>query len=171
MSKVRTGLIVLATALASPAGAVVLGPHAAECSTAGRPAMLVRVVGLKSRTGTIRVQTYGGDPAHFFDKGSYLERVEVPTPATGAVEVCMPVPRTGTYAVSVRHDVDGRGNSGASNGGGMSGNPNISLMDVLFKRKPSPAQVSVAVTGRTMVSVVMNYMQGASVRPIAMVVR
>lgn len=167
MSKVYASLIVLASALAAPAGGAVLGPHAAACTDASRPAMLVRVIGLKSRSGMIRVQSYGGDPAHFFDKGSYLERVEVPTPASGAVEICMPVPRAGTYAISVRHDIDGQGNGGASNGGGMSGNPNISLMDVLFKRKPSPAQVAVPVTGRTIVSVVMNYMQGGSVRPIA----
>ena len=167
MSKVRASLFGLAVALASPAGAAMLGPHAAECAAAGRPAMLVRVTGLKSRTGVIRVQSYGGDPAQFFDKGSYLERVEVPTPAVGPVEICMPVPRAGTYAISVRHDVDGQGNGGTRNGGGMSGNPNISLMDVLFKRKPSPAQVGVAVTGRTIVTVVMNYMQGTGVGPIA----
>ena len=57
--------------------------------------MLVRIVGLKARSGTVRVQSYGGDPARFLDKGSYLERVEVQPPAVGPVEVCLPVPQPG----------------------------------------------------------------------------
>lgn len=169
MSKLIAGLIgtsVLIAASAVPVAAAGLGPHAAACA-AGRPGMVVRVLGLKSRTGLIRVQSYGGDPAHFFDKGSYLERVEIALPASGPVEVCMPVARNGTYAVSVRHDVNGTGKAELDDGAGMSGNPNVSLMDILFKRKPSPTQVAVAVRGRTIVSVVMNYVQGASVKPIA----
>lgn len=156
---------VVALGLGVPAGAAILGPHAADC-VEGRVAMLVKVSGLKTRTGMIRVQSYGGDPAHFFDKGTYLERVEVRPPATGPVEVCMPVPRAGGYAVSVRHDVDGDGRSGMSDGGGMSGNPNMSLMDVLFKRRPDPGQVAVAVKGITVVPVVLNYVHGASVGPV-----
>src|SRR4051794_708402 len=74
------------------ATAAIVGPHAAECAAgAGKPAMLVRVLGLKSRTGKIRIQSYGGDPTRYFDKGTYLERVEVATPVNGPVEVCMPV--------------------------------------------------------------------------------
>lgn len=149
----------------APAYAAILGPHAADCA-GGRPAMLVKVSGLKTRTGMIRVQSYGGDPQHFFDKGTYLERVDVRTPVAGPVEVCMPVPRAGSYAVSVRHDVDGDGKSGTSDGGGMSGNPNMSLMDVLFKRRPDPDQVAVAVRGVTAVPVVLNYVRGASVGPV-----
>lgn len=151
------------------AAAAIVGPHAAECAgNAGKPAMLVRVLGLKSRTGVVRVQSYGGNPQHYFDKGTYLERIEVPTPAAGSVDVCMPVPRPGTYAISIRHDVNGSGKSDMSDGGGFSGNPEVSLMDVVFKRRPSPIQVEVKVpAGVTKVPVVLNYIQGGSVKPVA----
>jgi uncharacterized protein (DUF2141 family) len=158
----------IALAACTPAGAELLGPHAGDCVRGtGKPAMLVRVEGLKTRTGMLRVQSYGGDPESYFDKGSYLERVEVAVPRTGPVEVCMPVPRTGNYAISVRHDANANGKSDrSSDGGGFSGNPNISLLDVVFKRKPSAAQVQVHVTGVTAVPVRLNYMQGTSVGPV-----
>ena len=149
-----------------PVRAAVLGPHAEVCA-AGRPAMLVRVQGLKTHGGVIRVQSYGGDPAGYFEKHAYLERVEARIPPSGTVEVCMPVPRSGTYAVSVRHDVSGKGGTDREDGGGMSGNPNLSLMDVVFKRRPSPAQVQIQVhDGVTPVPVVMNYVRGSGFGPI-----
>jgi len=167
MSKVKPFLACLiAVAPLAHAGAAALGPHADACAD-GKPAMLVRIEGLKSRTGTLRVQSYGGDPARYFDKGAYLERVEVHVPPTGPIDVCMPVPHPGTYAISVRHDADGHGGTDVHNdGGGFSGNPNLSLFDVLFKRKPSPAQVQVRVTGVTTVPVKLNYVHGTSVGPI-----
>jgi uncharacterized protein (DUF2141 family) len=158
-------LIAAATPL-SAAGAAVLGPHADACD-GSKPAMLVRVEGLKSRTGILRVQSYGGDPSHYFDKGTYLERVQVHVPSTGPIEICMPVARSGLYAVSVRHDANGNGSTDLRNdGGGFSGNPNLSLFDAIFKRKPSPAEVQVRVTGLVQVPVTLNYVRGTSVGPI-----
>jgi len=157
--------LIAAAPLAS-AGAAMLGPHADACVD-GKPSMLVRVEGLKSHTGIVRVQTYGGDPSHYFDKGTYIERVEVRVPPSGPINVCMPVPRPGVYAVSVRHDANGNGSADFGNdGGGFSGNPNISLFDVMFKRKPSPVQVQIRVAGLTPVPVVLNYVRGTSVGPI-----
>jgi len=164
MLKLSSSLIAGAVALAAPlapAGAAVLGPHAAAC-TPGKPAMLVRVEGLKTRAGMVRVQIYGGDPARYFEKGAYLERVEVKVPASGPVEVCMPVAHAGTFAVSVRHEL---GDGKLADGGGMSGNPDFSLMDVVFKRRPSPIQVQVQVRGLTPVPVTMNYVSGTRVGP------
>ena len=158
-------LIAAATPL-SAARAAVLGPHADACD-GSKPAMLVRVQGLKSRTGILRVQSYGGDPARYFDKGTFLERVELRTPPTGPVEVCMPVPHPGLYAISVRHDANGNGSVDIGNdGGGFSGNPSYSLFDAMFKRKPSPVQVQVRVTSLTPVPVVLNYVHGGSLGPI-----
>lgn len=165
---VAAALVAGSAVAPSFAAAAIVGPHAADCAAGSeKPAMLVRVLGLKARTGLIRVQSYGGDPDHYFDKGTYIERVEVPAPTSGPLEVCMAVPAAGKYAVSIRHDVNGSGKSDMSDGGGFSGNPNISLMDVVFKRRPSPAQVEVKVAGVTKVPVVMNYIQGGSVKPIA----
>lgn len=162
---VLASLIAAATPLCA-VGAAVLGPQADACD-GSRPAMLVRVEGLKSRTGILRVQSYGGDPARYFDKGSYLQRVELRTPPAGPVEVCMPVPRPGLYAVSVRHDANGNGSVDvSSDGGGFSGNPSYSLFDAMFKRKPSPIEVQVHVTGLTQVPVVLNYVHGTRLGPI-----
>ena len=167
MSKLIACLAASAAALASPCGAAILGPHAAQCAAgAGRPALLVKVVGLKSRAGTVRVQLYD-DPATYFDKGAYIERIELRPPAAGPVDICLPAPRAGVYAVAVRHEVSGDGRSDLADGGGMSGNPNLSLMDVVFKRRPSPVQVQVKVDGLTVVSVVMNYVRGTGVGPIS----
>lgn len=162
----RGALLAQAVGLAMPASAAILGPHSAACDGHG-PALLVRVEGLKTRSGIVRVQSYGGDPKHYFDKGSYLERVEVRPAPAGPTEVCLPVPRPGTYAVSVRHDVNGNSKSELDDGGGLSGNPNVSLMDVILKRRPSPAEVEVQVKGATTVPIVMNYVHGMSVGPIA----
>jgi uncharacterized protein (DUF2141 family) len=159
----RRGALV-AAGVAATVGWIAPVP-AASCEGHG-PAMLVEVEGLKTRTGTIRVQSYGGDPRHYFDKGSYLQRLEVATPPAGPVELCLPVPRPGLYAVSVRHDVNGNRKSELADGGGMSGNPEVSLMDVILKRRPSPEQVQVEVKGVVAVRIVMNYVHGASVGPI-----
>lgn len=148
----------------SPAAvsAMMLGPHADACEAGSdRPALLVRIDGVRKREGTIRVQTYGGNPDNWFEKGAYLERVEIVPPANGSIEVCMPVPRAGTYAVAVKHDMGSGGTFGLNNGGGFSGNPSVSVMDVLMKRKPSPNQVQVAVRGVVRVPVTMRYVQGS----------
>jgi uncharacterized protein (DUF2141 family) len=171
MSKLIGAIAVVLAALAAPASAArgaVFGPHVAACSSgSGKPAMLVQVLGLKSRTGIVRVQSYGGDPARFLAKGSWLERIDVPTPKSGAVEICLPVPKSGLYAVSVRHDVNGSGKSDMRDGGGISGNPEVSLTDVIFKRKPDASEIAIRVgAGVTPVPVVVNYVQGGSVRPV-----
>jgi len=154
------------------AQAAVLGPDPQACGTgATGPAMLVHIEGLKSRTGAIRVQSYGGNPDTYFDKGAYLRRIETPVPVNGAIDICMPVPAAGTYAISVRHDVDGSGSTGMKDGGGMSGNPHMSLGDLIFKRKPDPRQVQVSVQGVVRVPIVMNYVRGGSFGPVTMAVR
>lgn len=175
MPKVRSILAPLTAAglgalLCTAAAATPAGPYAAQCGgEAAQPAMLVRVSGFKARTGTIRVQSYGGDPHHYFDKGSYLKRIDLRVPPAGAaLDVCVPVPAPGIYAVSVRHDINGSGSSDRGDGGGLSGNPRLSLFDVILKRKPDPALVAVQVgRGVRVVPVTLNYLSGASFRPVA----
>lgn len=163
-------LAALALAVAGHAArAMPAGPFAARCDAAAQaPALLVRVSGFKTRTGTLRVQTYGGDPARYFDKGSYLKRIDLPVPAAGMLDVCVPVPAPGRYAVSVRHDVDGDGRADRADGGGMSGNPRLTLIDLMFRRKPDPARVAIEVArGVRVVPVTLDYLVGASFRPVA----
>jgi uncharacterized protein (DUF2141 family) len=173
MLKLVVGILAGALAVSSAgARATIIGPEASACgANAAGPAMLVHIEGLKSRTGTLRIQSYGGNPGKYFDKGAYLRRIEIPTPATGDVNVCVPVSTAGTYAISVRHDVDGSGNTGLSDGGGMSGNPRLSLFDVMFKHKPDPRRVQISVRGVVEVPVVMNYVKGGSFGPLSMATR
>ena len=159
------GSILATTPAVAQASAV--GPAAARCN-ANDTAVLVDVSGYKARTGTLRVQIYDANQKTFLEKGKYLERVEVPASrAANASGICMPVDRPGRYVVSVRHDMNGNGKSDRSDGGGMSGNPNTSLGDLIFKRKPSLSQVSFTVGGTTQrVPVVLNYLNGTSFEPV-----
>jgi uncharacterized protein (DUF2141 family) len=171
MSKKRFPLATIAlcaiAALPAAGHAAPAGPFAEACEGANA-AMLVHVTGFKARTGMLRVQSYGGDPDHYFDKGTYLKRIDLRVPAAGPLDVCVPVPGPGRYAVSVRHDLNGSGKTDRSDGGGMSGNPHLSLFDLMFKRKPAPDEVAVGVgNGVKMVPIVLNYISGASFRPIA----
>lgn len=169
MFKLFGKAIVTAAALGgtlSLARAEAMNAAAPICSTGASPAILVHVVGVRSESGTIRVQAYGGDPARYFDKGTYIERIDMPT--AKARDICVPVPRPGTYAISVRHDVNGNGKSDMRDGGGMSGNPSLSVWDLITKSKPDPREVQVQVgSGVTPVRVVMNYVQGGSFKPLA----
>lgn len=172
MSKVGVfaGLALMSSAMAAHAGG--LGPDAQVCASGTGPAILVRVEGLKDRAGPVRVRTFGGDPSSYFDKTKALARVIVDTPPAGPVEICMPVPGPGTYAVDVRHDVNRDGKTNKSDGAGASGNPNVSLFDIVFGRKPSPAKVAVQVgRGVVVVNVTMKYLQGGSLKPIASALR
>ncbi len=151
---------------AMPAMAAPIGPFAAACAGNG-PAVIARVSGLKARTGTVRVQLYASNPATFLEKKAYLQRIDVPARAS-SMDICVPVPKEGRYAISVRHDVNGDGKSDRGDGGGFSGNPDMSLMDLLAKRKPSLARVAFNVGGGTqVVPVTLRYVQGLSFRPIA----
>ena len=169
MSKFRFCLIGLPLAFAAPADATVLGPDATVCERGDGPAILVNVVGFKNRAGTVRARTFGGSPATWFDKKYLLKRTEAGVPSSGAVAICMPVPHAGIYAVDIRHDVNGNGDTDKADGAGASGNPNLSLFDVIFKRKPPVNRVSVQVgTGVTPITVVLKYLSGGSVKPVQM---
>jgi uncharacterized protein (DUF2141 family) len=150
---------------ATPAGAVPVGPYASLCET-GKPAVLVRVSGFKVVQGRVAIKLYASNPSTFLEKGKYLRKVEVPVARGGALDVCVPVPASGRYALSVRHEVGAK--KSRSDGGGFSGNPPLSLLDVVLKRKPSLARVSFQVNGSPrLVPVVLNYLQGGSVRPVS----
>ena len=161
----RVGFAALLVAAMSPApaGAAILGRDAAACMpSASDSAVLVRVTGFKARTGELRVQLYGDNPDDFLAPGKKLRRVELPVTPAGPMAVCVMTPSDGAYAIAVRHDVDGDGKSGWSDGGGFSRNPHISL----FKLKPRLSEVVFHVTGHTAIDVVLNYRQGLTIGPI-----
>ena len=153
-------------AVAAPAAAqAALGPDAAACRTgAGEPALLVDVRGFKSRTGRLRVQVYGSNPADFLASGKKLKRIDVPVTPSGPMQVCVAVPKAGTYAIAVRHDINGNNKSGDWNdGGGFSRNPKLSLL----KLKPKHQQVAIPVgNGVKPISVTLNYRNGLAIGPV-----
>jgi len=148
---------------ATEAEAALLGPDAASCrSGAGEPAVLVNVSGFKRRAGKLRVQLYGSNPAHFLAKGKKMRRIDLPVTQSGEMRVCVAVPKAGSYAIAVRHDVQGNG-SDWNDGGGFSRNPRLSLLD----GKPRYAEVNIPVgNGVKPIDVVLNYRQGLSIKPI-----
>jgi uncharacterized protein (DUF2141 family) len=167
MFKLVSSIATAAAALAllpAAAQATPVGPFASLCAS-GKPAILARVTGFKSATGTVAVKLYQSGP-RFLEKGAYIRKVEVPVTRTGPIDVCVPVPASGRYALSVRHEVTG--DKSRADGGGFSGNPNMSVLDVVLKRKPDPDKVTFSVNGTTqLVPVVLKYIQGGSLRPAA----
>jgi len=163
---VKSLFVTLALMPLSGAGAQasVVGPEAAYCGDgANGPAVLVRVDGFKARSGTLRIQVYGDNPSEFLAKGKKLKRIDLPVTQSGKMNVCVALPKTGRYAVAVRHDLDGNGKSGWSDGGGFSRNPNISLL----KLKPSFEDVAIAVGPEPKaLDVILNYRHGLSIGPV-----
>lgn len=160
-----TSLMALGVA-ATPATAQAIGPQAAHCDR-GEAAVLIHVEGMKARTGILRVQLYEANPRTFLEKGKYVERIEFPVPRSGPLNVCVAVPKPGNYALYVRHDLNGSGKSDKSDGGGFSGNPKLSLMDLAFKRKPDLAKAQFSVGSSTReIRVILNYVQGLSFKPL-----
>jgi uncharacterized protein (DUF2141 family) len=145
--------------------AVVAMPAEAQRSTAGCAAttpyrLIVSVRGLRASSGGVRVQLY--DAAGFLQKGRWLGRVEAPASGRRSVDVCIPVPRPGTYGIAVRHDANANGKSDGGDGGAFSRDPQLSLL----RLKPSFSQVAIPLgAGVSRVTVTMNYRHGFSVGP------
>jgi uncharacterized protein (DUF2141 family) len=159
---------VAASALSVPvlADAAALGPQAALCDS-NKSAVLVTVSGFKKRVGTVSVRLYANNKATFLERNKWLARVDVPVAKSGAMAICLPVAKPGSYAVSVRHDMNGNKKSDRADGGGLSGNPNMSLTDVLLQKKPNIAKSLFSVSTTTArVSVILNYVDGLSFGPV-----
>lgn len=101
-----------------------------RCGPGDGPAVKVTVRGIKSSSGTMRVQTYRGTDSDWLETGRWLHRVETPA-RRGTMTFCLPVPDAGTYAVAVRHDVNGNGDTDLTeDGGGMSNDPSINIFNL-----------------------------------------
>lgn len=128
-----TALALAVAALATPAQAQYrqkIANDMSKCAPGAGPAVKVTVEGVKSSSGVIRVQSYRGTDADWLEKGRWINRVEAPARA-GTMTFCMPVPAAGTYAIAVRHDVNGNGKTDLRNdGGAMSNNPSINIFNL-----------------------------------------
>ncbi len=161
MSNMRLLLVApLLAAMATAAPARVVGSDAKACLT-GKPAMLVRVSGLKKPSGTIKVAVYAAQG--YLAKGGKLRKVVVPVRSTGPMDVCIAVPKAGQYAVAVHHDLNGNGDKDPNDGGGYSGNPTLSIMNL----KPPFGKTAVRVGAAPRhVTVLLQYRDGLSIRPV-----
>ena len=127
------GAAVMAFGLAAPSSAQEyrqeLRHSAAPCRGSG-PAVWINVTEVKESRGTLRIQLYPGTDSDWLERGRWLNRIEVPARA-GNMQVCMPVPSSGNYAIAIRHDVNGNGRTDLrSDGGGMSNNPSINIFNL-----------------------------------------
>lgn len=157
-----SGALLALALVAAPGAAQAMGPDAAACRAGGN-GILVTVDGFRERTGNIRVALYGGDPSRFLARGQTLRKIDLPVSRGGPMRICVAVPEPGRYAVAVRHDIDGNGRSGWSDGGGFSRNPRISLTSL----RPRYENVAISAgRGVTPVNVVLNYRYGLSIHPV-----
>ncbi|GGI67145.1 hypothetical protein GCM10007973_00350 [Polymorphobacter multimanifer] len=168
MAKSCRALAALPLLLAVPAEAQVLGTDAAACAPnttgagASGPAVLVTVIGFKNRDGRLRVQFYPDEQEDYLGSGKYIRRQEVPVTASGNMQVCITVPRPGSYVMVALHDRNEDGKLNVwSDGIGFSNNPRIPL-----GKPPLEKTRFTAGPGITRIDVVLNYMQGLSPRPI-----
>ena len=155
------GAALTALAVSPPASATIVGPDASVC-TAGKPALLVRVNGLKQATGTLKLSIYGNNPAVYLKKQGRLRRVKVPVRGRGPIDVCIAVPKSGRYAVAVHHDLNANGDKDRHDGGGYSNNPRVSITNM----RPPFARTAVSVgQSPARVDVRLLYIRGLSVGP------
>ena len=152
-------LAIAAPATADPREASANDP---TCREGGKPAVLVRVSGLKNGAGKVRVQAYGPGAAKHLKKGGWAGRVDVPLGGRRSVDICLPLPAAGQYSVAVRHDSNANHKSDWNDGAGFSRNPKLSLLG-----RPSFGQTAIPVkAGPTRINVVLNYRSGMSVGPV-----
>jgi uncharacterized protein (DUF2141 family) len=126
-----------------------------KCRDGAGSAVNVQISGITPAKGMLRVQLYPGTAADWLKTGRWLNRIELPARGSTAT-VCMPVPGPGTYAIAVRHDVNGNGKTDLrADGGGMSNNPSINIFNL---GKPSYEKTAFAVgTGVKTISIRMRY--------------
>jgi uncharacterized protein (DUF2141 family) len=91
------------------------------------------VIGLKDRTGQLKLEVYPATESDFLADdnvlvmaGKTFRRVEVPVPADPVPRLCIRIPGPGTYAVSLLHDRDNNHRFNWQRDGiGFSRNPKI----------------------------------------------
>lgn len=157
-------LLPMVAASALPAG-LAGDTHACD----GGPAVLVRVVGLKDRTGQVRVELYPGTDEDFLAprkvlraQGKLFKRIDTPVPPHGAMQVCVSLPGAGRYTLSVLHDRNLNGKLDLfKDGYGFPNNPKLG-----FGKPPASTAAFTASAGVTTLDIRLNYWNGIGARPL-----
>jgi uncharacterized protein (DUF2141 family) len=160
----RFPLLIASAALIAATGAAALATPARASGAAcapGKPSVVVHVAGFKQPTGKVKVSLYGPDASRWLAKGGKVGKVKVPV--TGrAMDICVPVPAPGRYAVAVHHDLNVNGERDRQDGGGYSRNPKVSLLNP----KPSFSRAAFTVgKDPARVGVTLLYVRGLGVGP------
>jgi uncharacterized protein (DUF2141 family) len=162
MPKSSIPFVVAGTALMAATAAVAL-PSSAEAAAGcvpGKPSVLIHVAGFKQPEGKVKLSLYGAD-GRWLVKKDRITKVKLPV-TSKAMDVCLPVPAPGRYAVAVHHDLNDNGERDRQDGGGYSRNPKVSLLN------PKPAFSKAAFTvgnGPAKVGIRLLYIKGLSVGP------
>lgn len=152
-------IVLAALALAAPQ---MLGTDGARCAGGGAQ-IEVTVTGLKDRRGNLKLELYPANDADWLKDdrdlvaaGKPFRRVQVPTPASGAVQLCIRAPAAGRWALLFTHDRDGKNKFNLwQDGMGVSSNQKIGRA----KPKYAAALVDVGAGGAS-VSIRAQYLKG-----------
>ena len=108
----------------------IISSNRAACAPGNGTGTMVTITNISDSKGSLRVQAYRGVASDWLEKGKWLNRIEIPA-RKGTMRVCMPLPGPGTYAIAVRHDLNGNGKTDLrEDGGGMSNNPSINIFNL-----------------------------------------
>lgn len=148
-----------------------LGKAEGRCrSDESGPAIKVTVTGLKDRKGNFKLEVYPSNDNDFLEDdnilinaGKTFRRVEVAVPDSGTPQLCIRIPSSGDYSLSLLHDRDSNRKFGLSvDGIGFSSNPKLGWS----KPKAAATRIS-AGSGITNTTIIMNYRRGlTSFRPL-----
>ncbi len=160
---IRSVLLAAALAIAPPAGAQLLGGDAAACAGGDGPAIRADIAGLKDRKGDLKLELWSATEAEFLKddrdliaQGKFFRRVRAATPPTGAVSMCIKVPRPGRYALLFTHNRDGKNKFGFwSDGAGFPSNRKLG------RARPKLAQALIEVgPGVAVTTIRAQYLRG-----------
>lgn len=159
-------LLLALTAASTPAlrSTPSLGMASGRCRAheAG-PAIMIRAIGLKDRTGVLRAELYPPNDKDFLADdnmliaaGKTFERVEADIPPSGTPTLCIRAPAPGDYSLALIHDRDGdRKFSLLHDGIGFAGNHPLGF------GKPTARSATITVpAGVIETDIIMNYRHG-----------
>jgi len=127
----------------------------------GKPSVLVHIAGFKQAAGKVKVSLYGPTGERWLVKGGKIAKKTIPV-TSREMDICLPAPAAGRYAVAVHHDFNLNGKRDRQDGGGYSRNPKVSLINP----KPAFKQASFPVgNGPARVGVTLLYIKGLGVGP------
>jgi uncharacterized protein (DUF2141 family) len=140
-------------------------PAVQQGCTSQAPVVLLKLYGLKDRSGRLKIEFYPANETDFLKDdtelrkaGKLFVRTETAVPQQGPVSLCVAAPPARRFAVLVIHQRSGGAKFSISKDGiGVPGN------DRLGRKRPTAAQATVDAENRvTTVTARMQYMRGLS---------